>query len=751
MSNYKNSVFNLFCLAAIVLLASSSNAFSDVIWTQKSSIFGDLPVPNSGSQQTCCISLDVDNDGTDDFIIGERTQTPSLVWYKFNGQGWDRFIIDDTPLKIEAGGASADIDGDHDLDIVFGQDASGEFIWWWENPYPDFSNPWKRRIIKQDGANKHHDQSIADYDGDGKLEFISWNQRGGQLLWFEIPENPKTEDAWKYQVIYSWNGGKELEGVPSHPVDVDLDGKLDIVGGGRWFKHKSGTEFSAQLIDDEMRFTQCAAGQLVEGGRPEIVFSPGDMDGYIKWYQWNGETWIGKPLRYIHHGHTCEIADLNQDGHLDILVGEMGQPGAADNAKLYVWYGDGKGHFKETVIGRGQGIHEGTLGDFDGDNDLDVLVKPYHHKAPRVDLLINQGPKHLPLNKWKRHLISELPTRSMFVVAGDMDEDGRIDLAAGAWWWKNPGANGSQWVQNEFGDPLRNLALLHDFDLDGDLDVIGTQGVGSEKNNQFVWAQNNGSGQFKILNTIQSGGDGDFLQGRFIESFGANKQIWLSWHNDGGGIQALTLPEKPTETEWPFSTITSFTEKEDLDAADIDGDGDLDVLIGLHWLQNNNGEWTQRKIGTIPEGEADRFDLVDVNGDSRLDVVMGLELSQDVFWFEAPEDRTQEWTRHFIGTIDGQGFSMDAGDIDNDGDPDIVIGEHRGPEVNRVVIIENTQNGAKWNQHVIDSSSKDEIDHHDGTQLIDIDLDGDLDLISIGWYNPKLWLYENLAIDHAKR
>ena len=38
---------------------------------------------------------------------------------------------------------------------------------------------------------------------------------------------------------------------------------------------------------------------------------------------------------------------------------------------------------------------------------------------------------------------------------------------------------------------------------------------------------------------------------------------------------------------------------------------------------------------------------------------------------------------------------------------------------------------------------KDTVDHHDGTQAVDLDGDGDLDIISIGWYNPKVWIYEN--------
>jgi len=372
-----------------ILLTAAVAADAGVSWQRKSTTTGDMPIPNAGSQQTCCLVLDIDNDGIEDFVVGERTQAPSVVWYKYNGKGWDKHVIDNTKKRPEAGGDFCDIDGDGDLDIVLGQDASGNNMWWWENPNPDFSKPWTCRNIKKSGSSKHHDQTVADFDGDGEVEFVSWNQRAKKLLLYEIPANPKSTDTWTPAAIYSWSSGREREGFPSIPTDIDLDGKVDIVGGGRWFKHQGGTKYKENVIDADMAFTQCAAGQLVKGGRPEVVFSPGDMDGDAKWYQWNGKKWISHTLRHVIHGHTCEIRDVDSDGNLDIFIGEMGKPGAGDNAKIYIWYGDGKGGFKETVAFKGQGIHEGKLADLDGDGDQDILLKPYNHNSPHLDVLLN--------------------------------------------------------------------------------------------------------------------------------------------------------------------------------------------------------------------------------------------------------------------------------------------------------------------------------------------------------------------------
>ena len=113
------------------------------------------------------------------------------------------------------------------------------------------------------------------------------------------------------------------------------------------------------------------------------------MDGEAKWYQWDGERWKGRVLRFVVHGHTCEIRDVDRDGNLDIFIGEMGNPGAGDKAQTFVWYGDGKSGFRETVVSKGQGIHEGLLSDLDGDGHMDILMKPYNHNAPRLDILLN--------------------------------------------------------------------------------------------------------------------------------------------------------------------------------------------------------------------------------------------------------------------------------------------------------------------------------------------------------------------------
>lgn len=378
--------------------SGTENETDSVRWTHLSSKTGDIPAPGPSTQQTASQVLDIDQDGVNDFVIAARQVGPSVLWYRRTEDGWEKYVIDSAFLRIEAGGAHYDIDQDGDLDIVFGADAGDNKVWWWENPSPDYDPQvnWIRRLIKEDGGNKHHDEIFGDFDGDESMELVFWNQRAKALCIAEIPEDPRNTSPWEYTQIYTWEEGNEHEGLAK--ADIDGDGIEDIVGGGRWFKYQEEKTFMPVVIDDSMRFTRAAAGQLLEGGPPEVVFVPGDADGPLKWYECQGDplqtaSWTGHEVldTMVVHGHSIGLGDVNGDGHLDIFNAEMHTPGHEDQAKMRILYGDGTGNFEVSVISVGVGNHESRIADLDGDGDLDILDKPYTWDTPRIDVWINES------------------------------------------------------------------------------------------------------------------------------------------------------------------------------------------------------------------------------------------------------------------------------------------------------------------------------------------------------------------------
>ena len=737
-------------LAAVCLPVGAQSS-----WLHLSSSKGDFAPPLGSTEQTACLVGDFNKDGADDFLVASRRKAGRIeIWLSRKSGRHVRHLVWNTNSQTEAGGAVHDIDGDGDLDVVLGQDSSGNEIHWWENPYPTFTTVWIRRTIKSSGRTKHHDQVFGDFDGDGKVELVSWNQGAKQLLLFEIPASPRTATVWASRVIAT--GTSDMEGLAK--ADINGDGTMDIVGAGRWWRHSVGGSFVEEAIDTSMKFTRSAVGQLIPGGRPEVVLIPGDANGNGYWYRFEGGSWKRTLLGYFYHGHTLEIADLDGDSRLDILTGEMFLGRA--KCELAIHQGDGKGAFKKQVLSVGNGIHEGRLADVDGDGDPDIVHKPYNHNAPRIDVWINNR-RRLPLNLWRRHLIDgAMPANAVFIKPGDLDGDGDVDAVAGGHWYRNPGTSSGGWTRIAVGGVFRNVAAAYDFDADGDLDLFGTQGVGSVPNAKFAWAENDGKGGFTVRTNIPAS-KGDFLQGVVVDRFSGSTgplQIAMSWHAAGHGVQLLTIPKDPKLNAWTLSTVSSVSQDEDLSSGDIDGDSDPDLMLGTVWL--DLGQKRTYVIGRVDDLPGiggtpvpDRNELFDVDGDGDLDVVVSLEKGGSIVWFENPlpaKPPTGSWQRHVLGFALGQGFSLDAKDFDRDGDLDVVLGEHRGTNVNRVMIFENQVKShskpANWAVHLVDSQSTTVIDHHDGTRAVDVDGDGDLDILSIGWTRKRAWWFENLAI-----
>lgn len=371
-------------------------------WERTSSEDGAIPLSWKTTQQTASLSVDIDKDGIEEFVMAGRGQATSIIYLKFDRAiGWREFAVEKEALPLETGGTFYDIDSDGDNDLIFGGDAQSNKIWWWENPAPFFNPnvPWHRYEIKTDGENQHQDMVFGDFKQTGKAQLAFWNQGARTLFVANIPSEVRRE-KWVFEPVFVADKDiKNTKGCVA--ADVDGDGNKDLVAGNYWFKYAEG-KFKATKVGEEGG--RVIAAKFRAGKKVQLVFAPSDSKGRLMLYECTGSAeisanWKGRDLigRELSHAHTLEAADINDDGNLDILCAEMvkwDEKATTDNnpnAEAFILYGDGKGGFTKTVFQTGIDFHEGKAADIDGDGDLDIISKSYIWKTPRVEMWLQNG------------------------------------------------------------------------------------------------------------------------------------------------------------------------------------------------------------------------------------------------------------------------------------------------------------------------------------------------------------------------
>eukprot|EP00854_Cymbomonas_tetramitiformis_P016958 gene16958-20148_t len=226
--------------------------------------------------------------------------------------------------------------------------------------------------------------------------------------------------------------------------------------------------------------------------------------------------------------------------------------------------------------------------------------------------------------------------------AADIDGDGDIDilcaLSTGSKirWYRNNN-NGASWTQMPDIASPHTARGVHaaDIDGDGDMDVFSA----SEGDQTFAWYENDGAGNFGSQQVIDSG-------------------------------------------------IPNGKSAQFVDTGDIDGDGDLDVVTagrscGVAWYENTDGSGTfgSRQEIAVPYNsdfpfQYKRAQAADIDGDGDLDVVAASFGQDHVAWFENTDGSGTFGTMQVIGTSHSNTQHMYAADLDGDGDIDVLVASY---------------------------------------------------------------------------
>jgi hypothetical protein len=342
---------------------------------------------------------------------------------------------------------------------------------------------------------------------------------------------------------------------------------------------------------------------------------------------------------------------------------------------------------------------------------------------------------------------------------GDLDGDGYQDIVSGPYLYRNPGGDMTK-------SPWPRVTLPNDPETGKMLDAgllfnVTGRGLASdilgENLPNIVWLHNSGGhatpGSARVVAQMPrvKHGNGRTMRLAHIIPQNSRPDILLS---GGGGTFLLQIPDKPEAGNWPIQKITSTSQDEQkgIGLGDVDADGHLDLALaagvgspGVDWWRNpgdGSTNWVRHSVGSTIN-MAKMIEVADVNGDGRLDVVATDSEAKvcQVFWFEAPADPTKAaWKRHQIASGYNGLDSLSVADFNRDGHPDTVIGETKG--LNRLVLYENINRGAAWAEHLIDQGKE----SHKGALAVDLDGDGDLDLVSIAYFGFKdlhVWRNDN--------
>lgn len=290
---------------------------------------------------------------------------------------------------------------------------------------------------------------------------------------------------------------------------------------------------------------------------------------------------------------------------------------------------------------------------------------------------------------WLHFRVQELHhDRNEGMAVADYHGNGHLDISAGEFWYEGPDFttqrplrklepfSGGEWLTNNGEHAL-------DLNLNGHPDII----TGSFMETELVWYENPGSEGLRenrmwkrhvLIDTGLKQNEATLMAD--IDGDG-NLDLLVNHWNDGRPMRYYKITPGeggPDVEKVVIAEAGENTNGHGAGIGDLNGSGRNDVIYKNGWYEQlEGGGWKHHAVWTKPFMSLPSL-VVDVNGNGRADILWGNGHNYGLYWeeqLEPADDGRLRFKQHVIDDTWSQAHVLVWHDLDGDGNPELITGK----------------------------------------------------------------------------